>query len=218
MFTATHLCALLVIPTLSLLTITGAQAESITREFFKAAPATLFYTEDEMSETDKEALIKGGFKKVRSFTCSGWGVAEESSSSLVLQYCADSSVTLRSYRGSTQSEESVIVVQSSRSAGRANDLSVFRFRKGQHAFVALSQEELSKLGIEQLTENDFLEPEQRFPPHEAQVVRLELSEKGELQGRLMTWMDPRWEHRSEAFSVKFVWSDGRFKKVLEKLG
>jgi hypothetical protein len=75
-----------------------------------------------------------------------------------------------------------------------------------------------QLGIEQLTENDFLKPEQRFPAHEAQVVGLELSDKGELQGRLETWMDPRWEHRSEAFSVKFVWSEGRFHKVLEKVG
>jgi hypothetical protein len=218
MLTATRVFALLTIVGFSPPAIHVAQAENVAREFFKAAPATLFYTEDEMSEEDKAALIKAGFTRAKSFDCSAWGVAEETSSTLVLQYCADSSVTVRSYRVPARPDESVIVLQSSRSSGHANDLSVFRFKKGQQAFVALLQEELSKLGIDRLTENDFLEPEQRFALDEARTVGLELSEKGELLGRLITWMDPRWEHRKEAFSVKFVWSEGRFKRVREKVG
>lgn len=195
-----------------------ARAQSVPRDFVAAAPAALFYTEDEMSENEKAALVKSRFKRIKTFDCSRWGVAAETDSSLVLKYCQDSSITVRSYRLPVGLDESIIVVQSSRSSGRANDISVFKFKRGQRAFEPLSSDKLAELGLEQITENDFLEPSQRFPPQEALPVGLELSEEGDLQGRPVTWMDPRWAHRREAFSVKFVWVDGRFKKVLEKAG
>lgn len=191
------------------------EAQTGPRDFLAAAPATLFYTEDEMSEETKAALAKARVKKPESFDCSEWGIASESPESLVLQFCADSAVTVRSYRSPKREGQSVVIVESSRSSGRANDLSVFRFAKGQQAFAPLTVHELAEIGIGPITENDFLAPQDRFPQHDSKTVSLALTEAGELEGRPVTWMDPRWEHRKESFSVKFVWSDGRFKKVVK---
>ena len=94
-----------------------ARAQSVPRDFVAAAPAALFYTEDEMSENEKAALVKSRFKS-KTFDCSRWGVAAETDSCLVLKYCQDSSITVRSYRLPVGLDESIIVVQSSRSSGR----------------------------------------------------------------------------------------------------
>ena len=187
------------------------------REFFKAAPADLFYTEDEMSERDKAAVIKGGFRITKRFNCSVWGVAKETKDSLSLQYCDDSVVNVRVFRSNALLDDAVVAVESSRSSGRASDLNFFRFKKGQQNFSPLTIEELKALGIEPLTENDFLDDSQKFAPGEDGAVRLVLNESGDLSGELMTWMDPRWEQRRQAYTVQFVWSGGQFVRRKERL-
>jgi hypothetical protein len=191
------------------------EAQTGPRDFLAAAPASLFYTEDEMSEEAKVALVTARVRKPDSFDCSEWGISAESLESLVLQFCADSAVTIRSYRATGQDKQSIVIVESSRSSGRATDLSVYRFMKGQQTFTPLSAGELAQIGIEPITENDFLAPKDRFPQQDSQPVSLALTESGELEGRPVVWMDPRWQHRKAAFSVRFVWSEGRFKKAVK---
>jgi|GEM_PF-3359269 len=182
------------------------------RDFVSAAPADLFYTEDEMSSEEKQSLVKGGFKKRDEFDCSAWGVADETPDRLVLQYCADSSVTVQVYRDAPDAKSVLVAVSSVRAGGRAGNLSLFKAAKDQKAFVALTDAQLQELGVAQLTENDFLKEAQRFSASEAQGVRLTLGEKGELRGEPDTWMDPRWETRQQAFEVAFVWDKGRFSR------
>lgn len=177
-----------------------------------AAPADLFYTEDEMSEDEKRAMVKSGFKKRDEFDCSAWGVAEEKPDRLVLQYCADSSVTVQVYLESPDVKSAIVAVSSVRASGRAGNLSLFKAAKGQKEFMALTDAQMREIGLVQLTENDFLKDAQRFPASEAQGVRLTLGERGELRGEPDTWMDPRWESRQQAFEVAFVWGQGKFNR------
>jgi hypothetical protein len=183
------------------------------RDFVSSAPAELFYTEDEMSEEEKRVLVRGGFKKKVKFDCSAWGVAAESSDRIVLQYCADSFVVVHVFRGLRDPKSALVAVSSVRASGRASDLTMFRASKGQKEFAPLTQQQLAELGVRELTENDFLKEAQRFSPGEAQPVRLALSDSGELHGELMTWMDPRWEDREQAYEVAFVWRQGSFEQV-----
>jgi hypothetical protein len=197
----------------SLTLVSTALAEVYSpRDFVSAAPADLFYTEDEMSAEEKQALVKSGFKKRDEFDCSAWGVAEETPDRLVLQYCADSSVTVQVYRDAPDAKSVLVAVSSVRASGRAGNLSLFKATKDQKEFVALTDTQLREIGVLQLTENDFLKDAQRFPASEAQGVRLTLGEKGELRGEPDTWMDPRWEARQQAFEVAFVWGKGRFSR------
>ena len=191
-----------------------ARAESYTpRDFIKAAPPELFFTDDEMTIEQKDALVKGGFKRVPVFDCSAWGVSEESADRLMLQYCSDSSVTVHVYRDSADTDLVLVAVSSVRSSGRAGDLSLFRIAKGSGDFKPLTQSQLGELGIAPLTENDFLKESSRFAVGQAQPVRLSLGERGELKGELYTWMDPRWESRHQSYEVSFIWDGKRFSKL-----
>lgn len=182
------------------------------RDFVKSAPANLFYTDDEMSSTEKDALVKGGFKRTSVFDCSSWGVSEESANRLVMQYCSDSSVTVHIYRDTADSDVVVVAVASVRASGKAGELSLFRISKDQGNFKPLSQQQLSDLGVVPLTENDFLRESERFPVGQAQPVKLSLSDNGDLKGELFTWMDPRWETRTQSFDVYFAWDGKKFSK------
>jgi hypothetical protein len=83
---------------LALMLESQAQAQTYSpRDFIKAAPPELFFTDDEMSKDQKDALVKGGFKRVPVFDCSAWGVSEESADRLMLHYCSDTSVTVHVY-------------------------------------------------------------------------------------------------------------------------
>lgn len=194
-----------------------AEALYSPRDFIAAASAEFFYTDDEMSEDEKRSLVRGGFKKRVDFDCSAWGVAEESADRIVLQYCADSFVVVQVFRNSKDPKSSLVAVHSVRASGRASDLKMFRASRGQREFVPLTQQQLVDIGVTALTENDFLRETQRFPPAEAQPVRLALSENGELQGELMTWMDPRWESREPAYDIAFVWRQDRFEQVKREI-
>jgi len=193
------------------LLVSTAKAEGYSpRDFVKAAPAELFYTDDEMSEEEKQALVKNGFKKKKQFDCSAWGVAEESKDRMVLQYCSDSSVTVQVYRTTTDPKAALVAVLSSRGSGRSSDLALFQVTTGQEEFAPLSTAQLSSIGVTALTENDFLKDDQKFPAQDAQAARLTLAEDSTLRGELNNWMDPRWEHRSEAYEIAFAWNNGRF--------
>ena len=182
------------------------------RDFVKSAPANLFYTDDEMSSTDKDALVKGGFKRTSIFDCSAWGVSEEGADRLVMQYCSDSSVTVHVYRDTVDRDVVIVAVASVRASGKAGDLSLFRIVKSHGDFKPLSQQQLSDLGIVPLTENDFLKDSERFPVGQAQPVKLSLGDNGDLKGELFTWMDPRWETRTQRFDVYFAWEGKKFSK------
>jgi hypothetical protein len=199
---------------LALMLDSQAQAQTYSpRDFIKAAPPELFFTDDEMSKDQKDALVKGGFKRVPVFDCSTWGVSEESADRLMLQYCSDSSVTVHVYHDAVDKDLALVAVSSVRSSGRAGDLALYRMIKGSGDFKPLTQSQLRELGILPLTENDFLKEADRFAVGQAQPVKLSLGEKGDLRGELYTWMDPRWETRHQAYEVSFVWDGNKFAKV-----
>jgi hypothetical protein len=188
------------------------------RDFVAMAPAELFYTEDEMSEEAKAKLVKGGFKRTKSFNCLAWGVASESRNRIVLQICSDSWVVVQLYHdtGSHKDKRVIVAVNSVRSSGRASDLELFSVSGDGDSFKPMSQQERAALGVESLTEDDFLANEERFPVGEALPVGLTVSESGELVGELQTWMDPRWESRRQLFENRFVWRGERFERVKTK--
>jgi len=199
---------------LALMLDSQAQAQTYSpRDFIKAAPPELFFTDDEMSKDQKDALVKGGFKRVPVFDCSTWGVSEESADRLMLQYCSDSSVTVHVYHDAVDKDLALVAVSSVRSSGRAGDLALYRMIKGSGDFKPLTQSQLLELGISPITENDFLKEADRFAVGQAQPVKLSLGEKGDLKGELYTWMDPRWETRHQAYEVSFVWDGNKFSKV-----
>jgi hypothetical protein len=195
-----------------------AEAENYSpRDFIKAAPPELFFTDDEMTKEQKDALVKGGFKRVPTFDCSAWGVSEESADRLMLQYCSDSSVTVHVYHNAADKDFVLVAVSSVRSSGRAGELSLFKMMNGSGDFKPLTESDLGALGITGLTENDFLKETERFAVGQAQPVKLSLGEKGELKGELYTWMDSRWETRHQRYEVSFVWDGKRFSKLKREL-
>lgn len=207
---ATAILIIIIVITLSL-SLT-ASAEYSPRDFLAMAPASTFYTEDEMSEAEKSALIKNGFTPQASFSCEAWGVAEETPTSLTLKYCRDSSVRIWVYPSS--SSNTVVVVESSRSSGGATDLTFFLVDYTNKKISPVRSDALATLGLEPITENDFLTDSQRFKPEEAESATLFLDEKGEIQATAQTWMNPRWKTRQEAYRVRFAWDGARFKKQI----
>jgi hypothetical protein len=185
-------------------------AEHTPRTFFTTAPISTFYTEDEMSEADRASIIRTQFKPLAKFTCKQWGVAEETPTSLILQNCADSSVRIQVYPAT--SGDSVVAVESSRSNGRAVDVAFFKVSSGDVIKKISSSSELNTIGIEPLTENDFLLEKDHFKPSENEVVRMYVEQDGSLHGILNTWMNPRWETREQAYSVTLSWNGQRFEK------
>jgi hypothetical protein len=209
---STVLSALVV---LVLVPLAGATAEYSVRDFISAAPAVLFYTDDEMSEDEKRVLVKKGFKKRESFNCSEWGVERESKNLMVLKYCQDSEVSVRLFPVQGTASDVVVGVESSRASGRSVDLSWFKVSAGKSSFEPLTSDQLKQIGLEMLNENDFLAEPQRFPADQAEPAWLELTEEGTVGAFIHTWMDPRWEHRHKAFSITFNWDGSRFVKKVE---
>ena len=194
-----------------------AVAEYSPRAFFKAAPPSTFYTEDEMSEADRAGIVRSGFKPQVKFTCEKWGVADETPSSLLLKNCADSSVRIQVYPST--SGDSVVAVESNRSSGRAVNIAFFKVAAGSNSIKPIPSSELTSIGIDPLTENDFLQAKDHFKASENEVVSLYIENDGSLAGGLSTWMNPRWEKRQQAYSVSFTWTGQRFelsKKPLER--
>jgi hypothetical protein len=187
-----------------------ARAEFSPREFFVIAPASTFYTEDEMSDSDKEAIIKSRFKRTKSSSCTSWGVTEETSQSLTLGYCRDSFVRIYVYPSAGRNP--LVIVQSVRSSGRASDLGFFRVDGESKKIKSLSSTDLTTIGIEPVTENDFVREKDRVKESEAEPATLLLEDHGDLRAVVETWMNPRWTNRDIAYDVTFTWNGERFHK------
>lgn len=185
-------------------------AEYSPRTFFTAAPISTFYTEDEMTQADRSAIVRHGFQAATKFTCEKWEVAEETPTSLVLKNCPDSSVRIQVYPGNTNN--SVVAVESTRSSGRAVTIAFFTISNPSNTITPLSSSELSSIGIEPLTENDFLSDKDKFNSSDNEVVSFALERDGSLTGILNTWMDPRWEKREQAYRVTLTWNGQRFER------
>lgn len=188
-----------------------ARAEFSPRDFFKKAPASVFYTEDEMTESDKQAVIKSDFKIQSSFSCDAWGVAEESPRSLTLQYCRDSSVLV--YTFPKNNGDVVVAVQSARGGGRSVDLAFYSMAVGSPAVVRIPNDARESLGLTPVTDNDFLKND-AFKPEEVEVAPLTLESDGILRASAQTWMNPKWKDKTEAFQVAFIWNGSRFEKKI----
>lgn len=204
-----HLSSLILVA-VSLLAPHRALAQFSPRDFFAMAPASIFYTEDEMSDADKVAVIKDRYKVTQSFSCTAWGVAEETAESLMLRYCRDSFVSIRVYPSPGQ--EHVVIVQSARSSGRATDLQFFRVDVGSKELFPISFDTLETVGIESVSENDLLTERDKFKDTEAKKASLLLDEDGSLRANVDTWMNPRWETKEISYDVIFEWTGNRFQK------
>lgn len=204
-----HLC-ILALAAFTFLAPHQALGQLSPREFFAMAPASIFYTEDQMSDGDKAAIIKNGFKATTTFSCKAWGVAEETSQSLILRYCKDSFVRIRVYP--TTGQDTIVIVQSARSSGRASDLQFFRVSVGSKELSTIPADKLQTIGIEPVTENDLVTKENKFKEGEAESAHLLLDDDGRLRVNVDTWMNPRWAEREIAYDVVFDWSGDRFQK------
>jgi hypothetical protein len=191
-------------------------AEYSPRDFFTNAPAELFYTEDEMSEEDKAAVVKKGFKKAKDFECTAWGVASESKDALTLKYCEDSDVTVRVFPIKDSPKQPLVVVQSSRSSGRAVHLEWFKVSQGAESFKPLTEEQLKQFGLERPQPSDFMAKGNALPEGAPPLVKMELDEEGRVSSFIHTWMEPQWEHKQPDFSFLFIWGGARFTRQPEK--
>ena len=200
----------IVVVLVALCTLPPACAQFSPRDFFAIAPASTFYTEDEMSEADKTAIIKGGFRATTSFSCTAWGVAEEDSQSLTLKYCKDSFVRIRVYP--SQEHSPVVLVESTRASGRASNTYFYRVSASLKDITPIPEEQLQTIGIEPVTENDLVTEKDKFKDSEAERAILLLSDDGRLRASVDTWMNPRWENKDLAYDVIFEWTDERFQK------
>ena len=192
-----------------------AIAQFSARDFFIYAPASTFYTEDEMSDEDKTAIIKRGFKATHSFSCSAWGVAEETSQSLMLKYCEHSFVSIRVYPSTVR--DPVVIVQSSRSSGRASDLQFFGVNVRSKKLANIPPHRLQTIGIEPVTENELVSETDKFKNSATENAALVLDDDGSLRASVDTWMNPRWQNRELAYNVIFVWNGARFQKRVVSL-
>jgi hypothetical protein len=184
------------------------------REFVRAAPAALFYTEDEMSEEEKKTLLQSMNPRRKKFNCSSWGISQENKERLVMQRCTDSRVIVQLYQNEADQQNTLVAVASERGSGRSSELAFFTFSQGQKdPPQQLTEAQLQKIGLTPLTENDFLLDKERFPLAEAEPVPISLGDSGELIGNLDVWMNPRWEQRSQAYEVQFKWKNGRFERI-----
>ena len=201
---------MLVLAAATFLTLHKADAQFSPRDFFEIAPASIFYTEDEMSAADKAAIIKHGFKTTKSFSCTAWGVAEETAESLMLRHCKDSFVRIRVY--TSPGQEPVVIVQSARSSGRATDLQFFRVKVGSKELFPIPHDKLATIGVEPVSENELVTEKDKFTESEVEKTSLILDDDGDLRANADTWMNPRWETRDIAYDVKFQWTGTRFQK------
>jgi hypothetical protein len=185
-----------------------AAADYSPRDFLAAAPAKTFYTEDEMSEDEKQKVLRAPFDPGANFTCESWAIAKESPSSLTLQICPDSFVRIQLYREA--SGDTLVAVESNRSSGRSMDLQFFQVSRESNALSEIADERLKDLGLDDVTENDLLAESDKFPPGGSERVFLSLDESGRLRTTPRTWNDPRWEGKTVAFDVTFAWNGSRF--------
>lgn len=192
-----------------------ALAQFSPRDFFVMAPASIFYTEDEMSDSDKESVIKSKFKTTTSFSCATWGVAEETTRSLMLRYCKDSFVRIYVYPSAAHTP--IVIVQSVRSSGRASDLQFFRVDDVSKKLDTIALNQLHTIGIEPVTENELVTVKDRVKDSEAETATLILDDDGGLRASVETWMNPRWENRDIAYDVTFEWTGERFQKRVAPL-
>jgi hypothetical protein len=193
-----------------------SHADYSPRDFFASAPAELFFTDDEMSAEDKASVIKGGYKHVEEFDCSGWGVASESKDTLILKYCEDSDVTVRIFPVKDSPQEPLVAVQSSRASGRAVDLAWFRVAKGPDSFTPLKEQQLRQFGLERPQPIDFMAKGKTVPQGAPPLVKMELDQEGRVSSFIHTWMEPQWEHTQPDYSFVFIWDGARFTRKAEK--
>ena len=205
----------IVVAALTVLAPYPAIAQFSARDFFIYAPASTFYTEDEMSDEDKTAIIKKGFKATQSFSCSEWGVAEETSQLLTLRYCTDSFVSIRVYPSTVG--DPVVIVQSSRSSGRVSDLQFFGINVRSKKLTNIPPHRLQTIGIEPVTDNELVIETDKFKNSAAENAALVLDDDGNLRASVDTWMNPRWQNRELAYNVIFVWNGARFQKRVVSL-
>jgi hypothetical protein len=206
---------MVVVAALTLVAPYPAIAQFSARDFFIYAPASTFYTEDELSDEDKTAIIKKGFKATHSFSCLEWGVAKETSQLLMLRYCKDSFVSIRVYPSTVR--DPVVIVQSSRSSGRASDLQFFGVNVRSKKLTNIPPHKLQTIGIEPVTENELVSETDNFKNSTAEKAALVLDDDGSLRASVDTWMNPRWENRELAYNVIFVWNGAHFQKRVVSL-
>ena len=180
------------------------------RDFLSQAPAETFSTEDELSEVEKQRVANSKFIPSTSFTCEAWEIADESPTSLTLRICPDSFVRIQLFHQS--SGDTIVGVESNRSAGRAFDLRFFLVAGPRREISELNDTQLKALGIDEVSENELLAPSERFPPATARMVSLSLDEEGRPKATLRPWEEPRWEKRRVAFEPFFEWDGARFHK------
>jgi hypothetical protein len=180
------------------------------RDFLAAAPAETFYTEDEMSEDEKQKVLRAPFDTGTNVTCEAWAIVRESPSSLTLQICPDSFIRIQLYREA--SGDTLVAVESNRSSGRSFELQFFQVSGESNALSLISDERLKALGLDDVTENDLLAERDRFPPGAAERVFLSLDESGQPRATLRSWNNPRWARRTVSFDVRFDWNGSRFNR------
>jgi hypothetical protein len=193
---------------------TTASAEYSPRDFLSQAPAETFYTEDSMTEDQKRAVLASAPNPPPTFNCEAWGIAEQSPNSLVLQICPDSFVRIQLFRQT--SGDTIVAVESNRSAGCAVDLTFFKVVGNTGAITKLSDGDLTALGLVQVSENDLLPEDMKFPSGKAEILKLGLDTAGRPTALVSTWMNPRWETKTQAFDIVFEWAGARFRKKVEK--
>ena len=192
-----------------------AAADYSPRDFLAAAPAETFYTEDEMSEHEKQKLLSAPFDPGTNFTCEAWAIAKESPSSLTVQICPDSFVRIQFYPAA--SGDTIVAVESNRSSGRSFDLQFFQVLGESNALSKIDDARLKALGLDDVTENDLLARSDRFPPGGSQRVFLSLDESGRPRATPRSWKDSRWKKRTVAFDVTFEWNGSRFHRSAVRL-
>lgn len=201
---------------LSLILPTTTRAEYSPRDFVIGAPAQTFYTEDTMTEGEKRSALNATFKRSDDSECQSWGVAEESSTSITLQMCPDSFVRVQLFRAS--SGDTIVAVESNRSSGRAVDLNLFKVTSNTGVISELTKDQREALGLEEVTENDLLTDQMKFPAGIAERLTLGLDQEGRPTALLWTWMNPRWETRTQAYDIVFEWDGSRFQKTIKERG
>jgi hypothetical protein len=199
---------------LSLTPPTIARAEYSPRDFVTKAPARTFYTEDTMSESDKRAALHATFKRSNDSQCQSWAITEESSTSISLQVCPGSFVRVQLFHAS--SGDTIVAVESNRASGQAVDLNFFKVASQTEAISKLTKEQRDALGLEEVTENDLLTDQMKFPAGTAERLNLGLDQGGRPTALVLTWMNPRWEGKSQAFDIFFEWDGSRFRKQIKK--
>ncbi len=130
-----------------------------------------------------------------------------------MKICPDSFVRIQLFHQS--SGDTIVAVESNRSAGQAFDLHLCKVAGLGKEISDLSDDQLKALGIDEKTENDLLSDPKRMPAATARRVLLSLDEEGRLKATLRSWKDLRWKTRRVACELVFEWDGARFHKRVE---